>query len=866
MPTRRPTESRDDFLERCMGDEKMAEYETPQRYAICNKYADNPAKAEETLEALQYGRPGKNDPRKTPAEPSERRKGSKRNKPGSAKKPNKNISFSKSTESRLRELMRKHNAKGKGSKASMGMLKTVYRRGAGAFSRSHAPNMSRGGWGIARVKAFLYLLRNGRPSNPNYKQDNDLLPKSHPRAKKASEEDYIFKNEESGYETMDYQAAEYQGKKVKLNKPFRTSGGPKKFAVYVQNEAGRVVIVRFGDPNMEIKRDDPDRRRNFRSRHNCDSPGPKTKARYWSCKMWESSKSVTDYTSSEDWEADEDLDLTFEELWEQNEEQPIFEDIEEVGAEEECSDCGNDCCNDEAVEAAEPKPKSTETHEEYMDRCTAMGYTKDECMKAHEGHKFKDQDEAHTDKDHMKADEGCGCGMSVEAAKVGKDMYDNPGEAQNRAKELGLEGIHTVKKGDDTFFMPGKNKEAYMKKVGNKEEEEVKVRGYHKKKKKDGYASYGDSCPPGKKMKDGKCVRVAITLDAIIDNAEAIVEAKTGKTVIKISGVAFHEGMNKNYWEITREGADGVVSQMPGSDITLNHPKAEQGRFKRNMAGIDEGVIGRVSSASLYDKENDMWEVRFMGTVERSELFEVLESGLWLREGYGVSIGGTGVPDKVVEASDGRSKMIFATDFTFDHLAIVHKPAYPRAVIDEAVKVNQAVAEEMFIGNPTQSQSNGTGLDMTDEQIETAIASEDLAAKMAQLEKELVLANSRVAEFEAGEKAREEELRMEIVKEASEAGLKGHEALPTDTIKELLAAWNESKPVREMKPVEPASAPAVASDSSAVVANYLNGKIVRSPEEAYKASFNSLVAAYNRGSPQRDHAPTYEEAKQKGLI
>ena len=805
MPTRRPTESRDDFLERCMGDEKMAEYETPQRYAICNKYADNPAKAEETLEALQYGRPGKNDPRKTPAEPSERRKGSKRNKPGSAKKPNKNISFSKSTESRLRELMRKHNAKGKGSKARMGMLKTVYRRGAGAFSRSHAPNMSRGGWGIARVKAFLYLLRNGRPSNPNYKQDNDLLPKSHPRAKKASEEDYIFKNEESGYETMDYQAAEYQGKKVKLNKPFRTSGGPKKFAVYVQNEAGRVVIVRFGDPNMEIKRDDPDRRRNFRSRHNCDSPGPKTKARYWSCKMWESSKSVTDYTSSEDWEEDEDLDLTFEELWEQNEEQPIFEDIEEVGAEEDCG-CGSDCCDDE----------------------------------------------------------------TVEAKMIRKDVFDNPGEAANRAKELGIEGIHSHEEDGKTVFMPGKTHEDYMKATGGKDipKKEEKVEGYKMDDEKKKKASYhdGGSCPPGKKMKDGKCVRVAVTLDAIIDNAEAIVEAKTGKTVIKISGVAFHEGMNKNYWEITREGADGVVSQMPGSDITLNHPKAEQGRFKRNMAGIDEGVIGRVSSASLYDKENDMWEVRFMGTVERSELFEVLESGLWLREGYGVSIGGTGVPDKVVEASDGRSKMIFATDFTFDHLAIVHKPAYPRAVIDEAVKVNQAVAEEMFIGNPTQSQSNGTGLDMTDEQIETAIASEDLAAKMAQLEKELVLANSRVAEFEAGEKAREEELRMEIVKEASEAGLKGHEALPADTIKELLAAWNESKPVREMKPVEPASAPAVASDSSAVVANYLNGKIVRSPEEAYKASFNSLVAAYNRGSPQRDHAPTYEEAKQKGLI
>ena len=71
-----------------------------------------------------------------------------------------------------------------------------------------------------------------------------------------------------------------------LNKPFRTPKGPKKFGVYVKNEKGNVVIVRFGDPNMEIKRDDPNRRKNFRARHQCDSnPGPKWKARYWSCKM-----------------------------------------------------------------------------------------------------------------------------------------------------------------------------------------------------------------------------------------------------------------------------------------------------------------------------------------------------------------------------------------------------------------------------------------------------------------------------------------------------------------------------------------------------------------------------------------------------
>jgi hypothetical protein len=86
--------------------------------------------------------------------------------------------------------------------------------------------------------------------------------------------------------------------KKALNKPFRTSKGPKKFSVYVKNEKGNVVKVNFGDPNMEIKRDDPARRKSFRARMKCDtSPGPRWKANYWSCKMWESKKSVTDYTS-----------------------------------------------------------------------------------------------------------------------------------------------------------------------------------------------------------------------------------------------------------------------------------------------------------------------------------------------------------------------------------------------------------------------------------------------------------------------------------------------------------------------------------------------------------------------------------------
>ena len=90
-------------------------------------------------------------------------------------------------------------------------------------------------------------------------------------------------------------AAEYQGRKVTLNKPFRTPDGPKKFAVYTKNDKGNVVKVNFGSPDMSIKRDDPKRRKNFRARHGCDNPGPKYKAKFWSCKFW-ANKKISDLT------------------------------------------------------------------------------------------------------------------------------------------------------------------------------------------------------------------------------------------------------------------------------------------------------------------------------------------------------------------------------------------------------------------------------------------------------------------------------------------------------------------------------------------------------------------------------------------
>ena len=88
----------------------------------------------------------------------------------------------------------------------------------------------------------------------------------------------------------DLKEAEYQGRKVKLGKPMQ--GDAKKFKVYVKNNKGNVVKVNFGQGGdakggtMRIRKDNPEARKSFRARHNCDTPGPKHKARYWSCRKW----------------------------------------------------------------------------------------------------------------------------------------------------------------------------------------------------------------------------------------------------------------------------------------------------------------------------------------------------------------------------------------------------------------------------------------------------------------------------------------------------------------------------------------------------------------------------------------------------
>jgi len=122
----------------------------------------------------------------TPAPKKDQVKGSSKNKKGSASGSRK-VVFSKAVETSLKNKVADHNEKAReGRRATLGMLKAVYRRGAGAYSVSHRPGMNRNGWAMARVNAFLKMLKSGKPANSAYKSDNDLLPAKHPRSTKKS--------------------------------------------------------------------------------------------------------------------------------------------------------------------------------------------------------------------------------------------------------------------------------------------------------------------------------------------------------------------------------------------------------------------------------------------------------------------------------------------------------------------------------------------------------------------------------------------------------------------------------------------------------------------------------------------------------
>ena len=122
---------------------------------------------------LAAKRPGPKSGAQTPAKPSERRKGSSKNKPGSAGKGGGSITFSESVIKSLKEKVKTHNAKSK-KKVTLNQLKKVYRRGAGAFSQSHRPGMNRHGWAMARVNMFLKMKRGGKVKDSYRKADSDI--------------------------------------------------------------------------------------------------------------------------------------------------------------------------------------------------------------------------------------------------------------------------------------------------------------------------------------------------------------------------------------------------------------------------------------------------------------------------------------------------------------------------------------------------------------------------------------------------------------------------------------------------------------------------------------------------------------------
>ena len=585
--------------------------------------------------------------------------------------------------------------------------------------------------------------------------------------------------EEVAYEDwgdVDVSAAEYQGRKVTLNKPFRTPGANKKFGVYTMGPNGNVVIVRFGDPNMEIKRDDPKRRKAFRDRHNCDNPGPKYKARYWSCRQWRGGKKV------------------------------------EAGEEP----CGCGCMDD---------------------------------FEAEEGNDIE----------------------NLEAEMLRRGVYDNPGEAMEEAKRMGCDAIHQHEENGKTVFMPCKTHEEYMSKNKGKD---VEVESYYmkKNKKEEEEASYHGSCKPGYEKRNGKCERIAVTLEIEIEDVEAKVMAETGKTVYEIRGIAFHQGMNKNKWSLTPAGAKSVVDQMQGADLTLMHPKANEhgAGFTRSTEGIEESNVGYIVSATFLTT-NAGYDVRYVAHVTQEELFASLEDGLWQQDDYGVSIGGSGIPVSADE--DG---LVFGEDFTFDHLALVRRPAYERANVEtverkelEEAPMISSENEQNIISHSIPAENiEPMVIAMTEE--ETMIENTEA---MEAIQAELVLANSRIAEYEAEAAARVEAERMTLVEKASELGMSGHEDLSTPTLETLIASWEAAHPEPapvEMAPVESVEKPVEASmpgeEEKPVVSNYLNGRLVTNDEKIYSKAWNAWASAWNKtlaaDERSRMTAPSYESMKE----
>jgi len=158
-----------------------------ERLSYCDKW-DDYVRGDYYCDAWEPAEAYRNEDPATPADPDEQITGSDANEPGSASGAGNDIEVSERTERALRNKVKEHNEamtaddRPDWTRTTYGQLVAVYRRGAGAFSASHRPSQNRQSWAMARVNAYLYLLRNGDPENSRYVTDNDLLPEDHPRS------------------------------------------------------------------------------------------------------------------------------------------------------------------------------------------------------------------------------------------------------------------------------------------------------------------------------------------------------------------------------------------------------------------------------------------------------------------------------------------------------------------------------------------------------------------------------------------------------------------------------------------------------------------------------------------------------------
>lgn len=156
------------------------------------------------FENIKAARRGPKSAAQTPAKPNEKRKGSVRNKPGSAgTKTDKGIEFSKKVVEALKNKVKEHNSKNK-KKVTLNQLKKVYRRGAGAFSSSHRPGKTRGQWAMARVNMFLRMV-SGKPVKDAYrKADSDIAKAKYEFIAEASFEPIDEDFEQADKDIQDY--------------------------------------------------------------------------------------------------------------------------------------------------------------------------------------------------------------------------------------------------------------------------------------------------------------------------------------------------------------------------------------------------------------------------------------------------------------------------------------------------------------------------------------------------------------------------------------------------------------------------------------------------------------------------------------